>query len=257
VSSDENDRGALDERPRVLVTGAGGGIGEGIATVLAARGWLVLVNDIDADAAVAVAQHVGGIAVPGDVDDDELVARAVDAAGGTLHGLVNNAGVIRRAPLAELTRADIDMTLGVNLRAVMLRSRDALTYLSASSGAIVNLTSMTAETPLVGAGAYSASKAGVIAFTRQAAIEWGPLGVRVNAIAPGMIRSAMSGVYTDPVISEARRAMVPAGRIGEPADAGAVAAFLLGPDSAYVSGETILVDGGMTYGLAASIPQAR
>jgi 3-oxoacyl-[acyl-carrier protein] reductase len=239
-----------------LVTGAGRGIGAGIAAVLADRGWKVLVNDLDAAAADDVAERVGGVAVAGDVTDEELINRAVSAADGRLDGLVNNAGIIRRVPLAEITADDIDATIAVNLRATMLCSRHALPYLRERRGSIVNLASMTADSPQLGGGAYSASKAGVVAFTRQAAIEWAPYGVRVNAIAPGMIRSAMSGAYADAALAEARRRMVPLGRIGDGVDVGTAAAFLLGPDAAYVTGETILVDGGLAHALVASIPQA-
>jgi len=240
----------------VLVTGAGSGIGRGIAEVLAGRGWQVLVNDLDADLAHEVASAVGGVAVPGDVTDDDLVERSVGAGGGGLHGLVNNAGVILRAPLADISAESIDRALAVNLRAVMLISRHALPYLTATGGAIVNLASMTATSPQLGGGAYSASKAAVIAFTRQAAIEWGGMGVRVNAISPGMVRSAMAAVYSDPEVVEARRRMVPLGRLGEPGDVGRVTAFLLSDDAGYVTGETILVDGGLAHSLVHSIPQA-
>ncbi len=243
-------------RPAVLVTGGGSGIGEGIARVLADRGWQVAVNDLDAEAAAAVASQVGGVAVPGDVEVPGLVDEAVARCGGRLDGLVNNAGVILRSPLAAVTLEDVDRTLGVNLRAPMLLSRDALPHLARTGGAVVNLASMTAESPQLGGGAYSASKAGLVAFTRQAAIEWGELGVRVNAVAPGMVRSAMAGAYADPTLAEGRRRLVPAGRIGTPEEVGTVVAFLLSRDAAYVSGETILVDGALAHALVRSIPQA-
>jgi NAD(P)-dependent dehydrogenase (short-subunit alcohol dehydrogenase family) len=240
-----------------LVTGAGSGIGAGIAAVLAARGWRVVVADLDAARADEVAGRSGGDPLHGDVavDPDETVRRAVSLHG-RLDGLVNNAGVIRRGPLADVSAADIDLTYHVDLRAVLLLSRAAFPELARTHGSIVNVSSMTAFAPQIGGGLYSAAKAGVVALTRQAAVEWGPAGVRVNAVAPGMVRSAMSAaVYDDPVLSEKRREMVPLRRIGDPEDVGKVVAFLLSEDASYVSGDTITVDGGLLHTLLASMPQ--
>lgn len=240
----------------VLVTGAGSGIGEGIARVLAARGWTVLVNDLDPEAAGAVARAVGGLPLPGDAGDPDLVARAVDLTGG-LAGLVNNAGIIVRAPLSELDGAEVDRCIAVNLRAPMLLAKAALPHLERARGSVVNVASMTSESPQLGGAAYSASKAGLVAFTRQAAVEWGPRGVRVNAVSPGMVVSAMAGgAYADPVLAERRAAIVPLRRLGVPTEVGSVVAFLLSDDAAYVSGETVLVDGGLAHSLVAHVPQA-
>lgn len=241
----------------VLVTGSGSGIGEGIATVLAERGWRVLVSDIDAGRAGAVAERIGGVALPGDVaaDPDETIRQAV-AVHGRLDGLVNNAGVIRRAPLTEISVEDVDLTYHVDLRAVLLLSRAAFPHLAATGGAIVNVSSMTAFAPQIDGGLYSAAKAGVVALTRQSAVEWGPHGVRVNSVAPGMVRSAMSAaVYADPAFHEKRRQLAPLRRIGEPAEVGTVVAFLLSDDAAYVSGNTITVDGGLLHTLINHMPQ--
>jgi NAD(P)-dependent dehydrogenase (short-subunit alcohol dehydrogenase family) len=241
----------------VLVTGSGSGIGEGIAEVLAGRNWHVIVSDLDADAAASVAERIGGTALPGDVaaDPDETIRQAV-AIRGRLDGLVNNAGVIRRAPLTEISVADIDLTYHVDLRAVLLLSRAAFPHLAEVGGSIVNVSSMTAFAPQIDGGLYSAAKAGVVALTRQSAVEWGPHGVRVNSVAPGMVRSAMSAaVYADPAFSEKRRMLAPLRRIGEPADVGTVVAFLLSEDASYVSGNTITVDGGVLHTLITHMPQ--
>ncbi|MBL8337254.1 MAG: SDR family oxidoreductase [Rhodoferax sp.] len=244
------------QRQTVLVTGGAAGIGEGIAQVLATRGWQVLVNDVDAEGAQRVAQAVGGIALPGDVRNDPqgLVAQAV-AAGGALHALVNNAGIIRRSPLADTTEAELDVVYGINLKAMVRLSQVALPHLQASAGAIVNISSIAAESPQPAAGFYSMSKAGVSAFTRQAALEWGPRGVRVNAVAPGLIRTAMAeAVYSVPELHEKRRMMMPLRRIGVPAEIGKVVAFLLSDDASYVSGQVIAVDGGFTQTLIDHLP---
>lgn len=240
-----------------LVTGAAAGIGAGIARVLAGRGWHVVANDVDGEGVRRVAAEIGGTAVAGDVvvEAAALVEQAV-AATGRLDGLVNNAGIIRRGPLADLDPADVEATLAVNLRAVVALSAAALPHLAATGGAIVNIASMAAQVPQLGGGMYAASKAGVVAFTQQAAVEFGPSGVRVNAVGPGMIRTEMAeAVYADPVLHEKRRALVPMGRIGAPEDIGRVVAFLLSPDAAYVSGQHILVDGGLTHTLMAHFPQ--
>ena len=244
------------ERQTVLVTGGGAGIGEGIAQVLAARGWHVLVNDVDEAGAQRVARAVGGTALPGDIrsDPQALVGRAVESAG-SLHALVNNAGIIRRSHLADTSEADLDLVYAVNLKAMVRLAQAALPHLQASAGAVVNISSIAAEHPQPGAGFYSMSKAGVSAFTRQAAQEWGPLGVRVNAVAPGLIRTAMAeAVYAVPELHEKRRRMMPLRRIGVPAEIGKVVAFLLSDDASYVSGQVIAVDGGFSQTLITHLP---
>lgn len=241
---------------RVIVTGAGGGIGEGIAEVLGQRGWLVAVNDVDVDAAQRVAAAVDGIAVAGDVGEDaaDIVAAAAHQLGG-LDALVSNAGIHRRSSLSDATRSMLDDVYRVDLRAVVEGAQAAVRAFAGRGGSIVSLSSIAAFTPQMGVGLYSAAKAGVSAFTAQAAVEWGPLGVRVNALAPGMIRTAMAeAVYRDPTLLARREAMVPVGRIGTPTDIANVVAFLLSPDAAYVSGQTIVVDGGFTRVLIDQLP---
>ncbi|MGA0065114.1 MAG: SDR family NAD(P)-dependent oxidoreductase [Ilumatobacteraceae bacterium] len=243
----------------VLVTGGGSGIGEGIVHVLAGRGWHVVVNDVDADKAAAVAKAVGGIALPGDVDKDaeRLIAESVKQCG-ALHGLVNNAGIIMRSMLESVPDEHLDRVFSVNLRATVRLSRFALPHLESTGGSIVNISSIAAEIAQVGGGLYSASKAGVSAFTRQAAAEWGPKGVRVNAVAPGLIRTAMAeAVYSVPETYEKRRAMIPLKKIGRPENIGTVVAFLLSDDAEYVSGQIIEVDGGFSHTLIGLLPHPR
>lgn len=243
----------------VLVTGGGSGIGEGIVHVLAGRGWHVVVNDVDADKAAAVAKAVGGIALPGDVDKDaeRLIAESVKQCG-ALHGLVNNAGIIMRSMLESVPDEHLDRVFSVNLRATVRLSRFALPHLESTGGSIVNISSIAAEIAQVGGGLYSASKAGVSAFTRQAAAEWGPKGVRVNAVAPGLIRTAMAeAVYSVPETYEKRRAMIPLKKIGKPENIGTVVAFLLSDDAEYVSGQIIEVDGGFSHTLIGLLPHPR
>jgi NAD(P)-dependent dehydrogenase (short-subunit alcohol dehydrogenase family) len=243
----------------VLVTGGGSGIGEGIVHVLANRGWHVVVNDVNADKAAAVAAAVGGIALPGDVDKDaeRLIAESVKQCG-ALHGLVNNAGIILRSMLESVPDEHLDRVFSVNLRATVRLSRFALPHLEKTGGSIVNISSIAAEIAQVGGGLYSASKAGVSAFTRQAAAEWGPKGVRVNAVAPGLIRTAMAeAVYSVPETYEKRRAMIPLKKIGKPENIGTVVAFLLSDDAEYVSGQIIEVDGAFSHTLIGLLPHPR
>ena len=243
----------------VLVTGGGSGIGEGIVHVLAGRGWHVVVNDVDADKAAAVAKAVGGIALPGDVDKDaeRLIAESVKQCG-ALHGLVNNAGIIMRSMLESVPDEHLYRVFSVNLRATVRLSRFALPHLESTGGSIVNISSIAAEIAQVGGGLYSASKAGVSAFTRQAAAEWGPKGVRVNAVAPGLIRTAMAeAVYSVPETYEKRRAMIPLKKIGRPENIGTVVAFLLSDDAEYVSGQIIEVDGAFSHTLIGLLPHPR
>ncbi len=247
----------MTERPVVLVTGGADGIGRGIVEVLADRGWKVIVNDLNADKTAKVAATVNGLPLVADITEDaaKLIEDAVKSAG-RLDGLVNNAGVIVRAPLDAIEPAQIDRAFDINLRAMMLLSKEALPHLSKSGGSIVNLASIAAVAPQNTGGVYSATKAGVVAYTRQAAVEWGHKNVRVNAIGPGMIRTAMAEViYQDAELYEKRRAMVPLGRIGTPEEIGSVAAFLLSDDAKYVSGQTIMVDGGFSHTLILHLPQ--
>ena len=244
----------------VLVSGAGGGIGAGIARVLAADGWKVAVNDLDADKAARVADDVGGVAVPGDVDTSgaQIVAEAAEAAraaGGQLAGLVNNAGMVRWDPLASVSADNLDKVYRVNLRAPILLSQAALPHLQQAGGSIVNISSVNAFLPLRSGGLYGASKAALAQVTAQAALEWGELGVRVNAIAPAMIRTEMSAdVWADPDLSERRLRLVPLGRIGAPEDIGHVVAFLLSASASFVTGQLITVDGGFTQVLMDQMP---
>ena len=172
----------------VLVTGVGSGIGAAIGRSIAASGDSVAVNDLDGERAAATCSQIaddGGTAheVVGDVADEagaaDVVGRADEALGG-LSDLVNNVGLVRGGPLAELPLDSWETTLRVDLTSMFLVSRAARSLLAERAGAIVNLASLVATAPAPGSGAYSAAKAGVVALTQQMALEWGPLCIGFN-----------------------------------------------------------------------------
>jgi len=231
-----------------VVTGGASGIGAEVCRRYAAGGARVAVLDRDADGAAAVAAAVGGLAFTVDVAHaeavDEAVAAVVDAWGAPTD-LVANAGVGRARPLWEYTPREWDLIVGVNLTGTWNCLRAVLPLMvQAGRGSVVNVASLTGIRPTVGEGPYSAAKAGVIALTASAALEAAPT-VRVNCVAPGMIRTPMTSVVTDdPAWSQAAEAGTPLGRIGEAGEVADVVLFLASDAASYVTGQTIVVDGG-------------
>ena len=250
---------------RVLVTGAGSGIGAAIATTLATHGAAVAVNDIDAaradevvGAIHAVASDANVVAVPGDVaggDADAIVAGTVSALGG-LNALVNNVGVVRGGMLDSLDRDVWDATITVDLSSAFYVSQAAFPHLSEHGGAIVNTSSLTAIAPAPGAGAYNVAKAGVMSLTQHLAVEWGPHGIRVNAVGPGLIpgtRLTPTG-GGDAALRARRGEVVPLRRVGTPDDVADVVLFLLSDLARYVSGQLVVVDGGLGLAVQTMLP---
>lgn len=241
-----------------FVTGAGRGIGAATAQRLAADGATVAVVDLraaDTDDTVTAIQDAGGTAlgVGCDVAVTEQVEAAVErtvAELGSLDILVNNAGVIRDNLLFKMTDDDWDAVIAVHLRGAFLCCRAAQRHMVTQQyGKIVNLSS-TSALGNRGQANYSAAKAGIQGFTRTLAIELGPFGVNVNAVAPGFIATAMTDATarrmgTEPEkLQQAVAEMVPLRRIGVPADIAGVVAFLVSDDASYVTGQTLYVDGG-------------
>ncbi len=225
-------------RKTVLVTGAARGIGAAIAARLAADGWRVVAADRDP----AGASPPGGRVAACDVADEAEVATliaGIAAEEARLDGLVCNAGIMIRKPLGELSLAEWNAVLATNLTAAFLLARASAPLLRAARGAVVTIASTRAHMSEPDTEAYAASKGGLVALTHALAISLGPL-VRANAISPGWI--ATKGPPPRPE----DHADHPAGRVGVPADIAALAAWLLGPESGFVTGAEFIADGGMT-----------
>jgi NAD(P)-dependent dehydrogenase (short-subunit alcohol dehydrogenase family) len=195
-----------------------------------------------------------------DIADEAAVqasAAAVRDTLGPVWGLVNNAGLLRPGALEDVSLADWNQVLAINLTGGLLCARAfGADMLAAGRGAIVHIASISALHPQTRSGAYSASKAGVLLLNRQLAAEWGPRGVRSNAICPGMIRTALSATFYAEPGFEARRAAVTASRrIGEPIDIAEPALFLLSDHASYVNGTELVVDGGLDCMLMDMVPR--
>lgn len=239
-----------------LVTGGSRGIGATIARELAARGAAVAVNYSGSrEAAESVASEIlsaGGsaAAIRADVSSAdscaELVSSTLEQLGG-LHVIVNNAGITRDGLLVRMSDADWDDVMRTNLTGVFNVTRAASRHLMKQrSGSIINVTSVVGLVGNAGQANYSASKAGVIGFTKSVAKELSSRNVRVNAVAPGFIDTDMTAGLAEAVRSAAL-AQIAMGRFGSSQEVARLVTFLAGDDSSYITGQTIAVDGGMTF----------
>jgi NAD(P)-dependent dehydrogenase (short-subunit alcohol dehydrogenase family) len=235
----------LLEGKLALVTGAGSGIGEGIARAMAQNGARVIVTDVNEVGASRVATAIGTDHYVLDVSD-RAACDALAKEVGPISILVNNAGIIRRGKLESGTnRADWDATMAVNLDGPYNMVTAFLEQLKATKGSIINIGSIQSFVALPNSAAYTTSKGGVRALTKALAIELSPQGVRVNAIAPGMIATAINAdarQNPDYMANFAQR--IPLGRLGEPADIAGPAVFLASDLARYITGVTLPVDGG-------------
>jgi len=232
-----------------FVTGAASGIGRASAVAFAARGAAVVVCDLAEPAdTVAEVERLGATALPFqlDVSDGDALRDAVDAAArafGRLDYAHNNAGTFAVAPLADLTEADFARVLSVNLTGVFLGMKYQIPHLLETGGAIVNTASIWSEQGAAAQAAYVASKHGVAGLTRTAAIDYGGRGIRINAVAPGPIRTAMTAaVPTDAMAPVIGRTTL--GRYGESPEVAEAVVWLCSPAAAYVNGVVLAVDGG-------------
>ena len=227
-----------------VVTGAGRGLGRATAGRLAADGYQVVAVDLDAGAAPATAEAVGGTAYGCDVADRAAV-NALAAEVGTADVLVNNAGIWTYGPLVEAADADVDRVMAVNLGGTLNCCRAfAPAMARAGRGAIVNLSSVAAAMSATVVEVYPVTKSAIEALTRQLAQELGPSGVRVNAIGPGsMLTEGTAAAYEGERMAQ-RAAEVPLRRIGTPEDIANAVGFLVSDQASYISGQVLYVDGG-------------
>ena len=250
---------------KALVTGASSGIGEGIARALGAAGAAVVVNyNAKPDAALRIvdeltSQGVEAMAIGADVsreDDVQAMFAKTVAAWGTLDILVNNAGLQADAPFTEMTLAEWNRVIGINLTGMFLCAREASREMirrgprpevSRATGKILCISSVHEVIPWAGHVNYAASKGGVKLFMQSLAQELAPHRIRVNSIAPGAIRTPINrAAWETPEALASLLKLIPYGRIGLPEDIGKAAVWLASDDADYIHGQTIFVDGGMT-----------
>jgi NAD(P)-dependent dehydrogenase (short-subunit alcohol dehydrogenase family) len=245
-----------------IVTGAGSGVGRGIAECLAEEGAAVLINDIRQEAAeetqrLLLSQQARAAVVVSDIATPAGAAAIVEAAVrsyGRLDLLVNNAGRQLIKSAADLDPHEWDAILSVNLKGIYLCCKSGIPVLAQNGGVIVNIASVHATATIAGFSAYAASKAGILGLTRALALECAPMSVRVNAVSPGTIDTPLLQAFFDSFEDPKQARMEylkfhPIGRFGTPRDIGKLVSFLASDDASFITGAEIIADGGMTASL--------
>ena len=236
-----------------IVTGSGQGIGRAISFVFAREGANIVLNDVNVSTLTKTAEEICSLGrevlpVKADVsnsnDAKEMIRKSVEKFG-KIDVLVNNAGIMRNAPIEQLSEDDWDAVMNVNLKGVFLCSKYVgQQMIEQKSGVIVNIASIAGLNPQIHTGAYSVSKAGVISLTELLAMEWAAYNIRVNAVCPGPTKTTLFESYWSGERREARKKAIPIGRFGEPEDIAKAALFLASDDASYLTGHTLVVDGG-------------
>ncbi|WP_026507143.1 3-oxoacyl-[acyl-carrier-protein] reductase [Butyrivibrio sp. MC2013] len=246
------------DKASAIVTGAGRGIGRAIAVALAKKGYNLVLgyagNDAAAKETMEECQKAGGdievMLVKGDIGLEKTADDLLNAAlsiNGRVDVLVNNAGITRDKLLAAMSADDFDAVYNTNLKgAFMMMQKVTRPMMKQKSGRIINMSSIVGICGNAGQANYAASKAGIIGLTKSAAKELASRNITVNAVAPGMIETDMTAVLPE----EARNRIlssIPMKRMGTPEDVAGLVTFLAGPDSSYITGQVIGIDGGMQF----------
>ena len=247
---------ARSEKPVAIVTGATYGIGEASALALARAGYNVAVTAralASVEPTAAKAEKIGADALPLALDVTnqsgiEATTAAVLDRFGRIDVLVNNAGGQLMKPALEVTREDWDRIMAVNLTGAFFMSQAVARHLidTGRPGAIVNVTSTSGLVGRPNSSGYGSSKAGLIQLTRMLAFEWAKKGIRVNAIAPASTITPSRKNLTNPERRDQFLSKIPIGRFGTPDEMGAAVAYLAGPDAGFITGQTLVLDGGLT-----------
>ncbi len=231
-----------------IVTGAAQGMGNAIAQALAEVGAHVVLADINGDKALAAAQRINAVSLQVDVTDEDAVQRMVDDTverWGTVHVLVNNAGILRPTRISAITKAEWDQVLDVNLNGTFLCTKAVLELMKAQRyGRIVNMSSSAGRSvSTLGGAHYTAAKAGVLGLTRAVAKEVAPFGITVNAVCPGLINTDMVRAEITPERIQAYENTFPIPRLGTPQEVAALVLFLV-TNADYITGAAIDINGG-------------
>lgn len=233
-------------QPRAVVSGGGRGIGAAIVDRLRTDGYEVIPIDL----------LPGEGIVACDITDPAAVQQVASDIG-PVDVLVNNAGAWRFGALEDVSAEDFSVAIDVNLRGAFHTVQSfGAAMLERGSGSIVNIVSIAAKHANPAVGSYGPSKAALLSLTEQIALEWGPRGIRCNAVGPGLVPTPGTGqVYDDPDVRAIRSNAIPVRRLGEPSDIANVVAFLCSDDASYVSGQVIYVDGGLSKSLMTLLPR--
>lgn len=238
------------EGKRAFITGAGRGIGKDIAAKMASEGAIVAIADIDSVTATAAAAEIpGAVAITVDVSDREAITAAVDgfAADGGLDILVNNAVYFNYAPHTEMTDDVVSKMLDIGIKGTFWATQAATPHISAQGGGtIIMLSSIAVSFGIARASVYTSIKGAVDAFTRQQADELGPVRIRVNALAPGPVKTPGASSVISDANWEKRRKMSPLGRLATGEEIGAAAVFLASDEAQSITGVTLKIDSGIT-----------
>ncbi|MEM1388147.1 MAG: SDR family oxidoreductase [Pseudomonadota bacterium] len=240
----------MSDAPLALVTGGAQGIGYACAEALKADGFSVILADINAEVVTEAAQTLGAQAIVCDMADAAAINAMFDqieAEHGALHALVNNAGIANPGDFLSYDLDSFDQVIAINLRGVFVATQRAARRMVADNvaGAIVNMSSINAQLAIPAIPAYCASKGGVMQLTKVAALALAKNNIRVNAVGPGSIDTAMmAGINANPEALRTALSRTPLGRVGTAQEIGDVVAFLCSKKASYITGETIYVDGG-------------